>query len=64
MLEGWDDSMELQIRINPANEQALEDIAIEEPLEEFFGEYCDVTDERSVLVENGKLTIIGDWLPE
>jgi len=28
MLEGWDDSMELQIRINPANEQALEDIAI------------------------------------
>jgi hypothetical protein len=58
-LEGLDPEMEVQIRIYTPDVE--ED---EMPLSEFIGEYCEVTDERNVSVEYGKLTIIGDWNPE
>jgi hypothetical protein len=59
-LDGYDPEMEVQIRINITD--TSEDVVSESmTVDELDGEYCAVTDERSVLVEYGKLTIIGDW---
>jgi hypothetical protein len=58
-ISGYDPDMEVQVRIACSTDDATDEL-----LAEWFGEYCEVTDERSVLVEYGKLTIIGDWEAE
>jgi len=55
-LEGWDDELEVKIRI------ADPDGLLEE--EESDGVLLDIAGETSLLVEGGVLTIIGDVPPE
>lgn len=48
-LNGWDDELEVVIRASSLDDEPIGD-----------GDYLEITDERSFLVEYGKLTIIGD----
>lgn len=59
LLDYWDDDTDVEIRIALEGEDTFGT-----NLEEFFGEYCQITDERSVLFENGRLVIVGDWSPD
>lgn len=56
-IDGYDPEMEVAVRVSPATD----DGDYSESLDQFFGEYCEVTDERSVLVEYGKLVIVADY---
>jgi hypothetical protein len=56
LLEDYDSEMEVQVRVSPAT-----DGDYSEAVDDFFGEYCEVTDERNILVEYGKLTIVADY---
>lgn len=59
LLQQWGPDEEVQVRISISGEafDAIEDI------EDLDGSYCFINDERSVLLENGKITVIAD-LPE
>ena len=56
LLDGYDPEMEVQVRVAPATDGDYTG-----SVDEFFGEYCEVTDERNILVEYGKLTIVADY---
>jgi len=56
LLDGYDPEMEVQVRVAPATDGDYIG-----SVDEFFGEYCEVTDERNILVEYGKLTIVADY---
>jgi hypothetical protein len=58
-LDDYDQEMEVQVRIFAGDLVEEDDIRVSE----FEGEYCTV-DEKGILIEHGKLTIIGDWNPE
>lgn len=49
MLDGWDPELEVQLRVSDTEGVGVED-----------GDYLTIEGERSVLVEYGKITIIGD----
>jgi hypothetical protein len=55
-LADYDQEMEVQVRVTP-----VDDGDYVGSVNEFFGDYCDVTDERNILVEYGKLTIVADY---
>jgi len=60
-LDDFDDpEMEVQIRIWISPETEEDEL----PLSDFIGEYCQITGEKDILVEYGKLTIVADWTPE
>jgi hypothetical protein len=56
LLEDYDSEMEIQVRVSPATDGDYIG-----SVNEFFGDYCEVTDERNILVEYGKLTIVADY---
>ena len=56
LLDGYDPEMEVQVRVAPATDGDYIG-----SVDEFFGEYCEVTDERNIFVEYGKLTIVADY---
>jgi hypothetical protein len=62
-LDGYDDTLEVQVRVSISDDADAADEASRTSLDEWSGEYCDVTDERSVLIEYAKLTIVADWQP-
>jgi hypothetical protein len=59
-VEGIDPEIEIQIRIAPVDQ--MRDYP--QPLEEFFGDYCEVSEAGNILIEYGKLIIIGDYNDE
>ena len=58
-LQESDTGMEVQIRVNIDDPEFNDEL----DLSEWAGEYCNLTNEKSVLVEYGKLTLVADWQP-
>jgi hypothetical protein len=58
-MEGLDPEMEVVVRIS-VDDELNGDVTVDD----IVGEYAQVTDDRNVMVEYGRLVVVGDLSPE